>query len=122
MNKKNIFKLIAIILVVVGILCIALSFVVGKDKGNNKESNTNDDSDVVVQPVTPDDEIAPMTYDDVYNMAVSLYGGDNVNIEIEEDTDRFVIKRIYKTTGIIEHYYVDKETGAISTDPIFGEG
>ena len=122
MKNKNIFKLISIILVVIGLLCIALSFVVGKDKEENKKPNDNDDGGVVGEPVTPDDEDFSVTYEDIYNMAYSLYGGDDVNIEIAEEADRFIIKRIYKSNGSTEYYYVDKKTGSISTDPIWDEG
>lgn len=117
MDKKNIFKLIAIVLVVLSILGIAFLL-----SGNRGENNNNVDSngtglDKPNPPVT--DHV--LSYDDVYSMALSLYGGDNVNIELEEETDRYVIKRIYKATGVVERYYVDKETGFISTDVIIME-
>ena len=122
MNKKNIFRLIAIVLIVVGVFVIAFALISDNDKNNNNHSSNNVDNDKEVNngvdESDPSDERPSLSYDDVYSMALSLYGGDNVNIELEEEIDRFVIKRIYKATGVVERYYVDKETGFISTDEI----
>ena len=122
MDKKNIFKLIAIILIVVGILTIALALITANDNDNNTDNKVDsEDVNNGGGDLDPPPIVSEMTYEDVYSMALSLYGGDNVNIEIEEETERFVIKRIFKSTGAIERYFVDKETGSISTEELIFE-
>jgi hypothetical protein len=113
MSKKNLFKLIAIVLVVVGLFLISISFIV-RNKNDEKEP------DNVVEEKPNDSN--KLTYAKVYQMAINLYSGNDIDVAVEEETERFVIKRIYKSTGKTERYYVDKETGIISTDEVVVEG
>lgn len=117
MKKRNIFSLIAILLIVIGFLLIALSFVADKDNVK-MESNNNDE----VKPgEAVEIEKTSITYDSVYSMGLSLYGGENIKIEVDEEDERFVIKRLFLETENFEFYYVDKETGSIYTEDFITE-
>ena len=114
MQNKNSLKLSAIILVIIGIVLISLSFIVSDEKEMNNNQN-NDNSNADVKPSTSDDEKPPLSYESVLEMANSLYGGDGVTIEVIDEGDKFVINCIYNSTGNVEHIFVDKATGSISS-------
>jgi hypothetical protein len=124
MKKKNVFKISSIILVVIGIVLISLSFIVSDKKEMKPDDNANNSEDnVEVKPSTPDDTKPSLTYKEVYDMAVSLYGGAGITIEVVEEDDKFVINRNSNASDNVETYFVDKITGSISVaDVVISDG
>ena len=94
MKNKNVFKLSSIILVVIGVVLIFLSFIVSDKKEMKPDDNANNSEDnVEVKPSTPDDTKPPLTYKEVYDMAVSLYGGAGITIEVVEEDGMIAINK-----------------------------
>lgn len=121
MKNKNVLKLSAIILIVIGIVLLSLSFIISGEKETNNNQN-NDNSNVDVKPSTSNDEKTSISYESVLEMATSLYGGEGFAVAVKDDGDRFVIERKYESNGNIEIYFVDKATGSVYTEDAPAEG
>lgn len=125
MNKN---KIISIIVLIFGIVLIGIGVFTSLNSSNEEKpdnnSNTNINNDITNNDIINNEDVSDdedifdieesLNYDSVYDMALSLYGGDGKVIEVEETDTEFVIY-VKNTDGkIISILGMDKKTEIIS--------
>jgi hypothetical protein len=121
MKNKN---TILTIVLVVGIIMVVTGIII-----SNLANNTDvpkplpgeieeEQKEEVKEPDEQLHEQQPQTYDDVYDMAVSLYEYDGRTVQVEEKEDKFIIYVKNSNGDIINTFNMDKKTGVVSEEPI----
>lgn len=109
-KKVRLVFIIGIFLIIVGLTSY---FIINKNYENNPPSNPNNDVPSVDNG-SEEPEIVGLDYDSAYSLAVSLYGGENIIIEMTETENAYVVYVKGTDNSILNTFNMDKKTGVIS--------
>lgn len=113
MNKK---KIIAIIILIIGVILIGcgIFFGVGKDTSNNKNNSSNKNKPQDNEVKEPKEK--PLSYEEAVEIIESLYAEEGYTLEVKEEESRFVINKKNDNGEITNTFYMDKQTGYFSEE------
>ena len=115
-----------IIMIAIGFfLVLSGLYFTNLNDNNNKDSIDNNNSNLTDDPNIDnivENDNSYSGYDDVYQMAITLYGGKDKIIELKEEEKQYVIIIKDFSGNLLDTLNYDKETGVITGEPqIFEE-